>query len=148
MILGGGLWISEFADRQTFASDSLSITVCTWFDYLELSGKTHPGTMSPTLPRARFEIIDNRAGVGAPGDSISPPHVAEGMKQFRRTSGAIRTGWNRAKFAQSTDDFGRTAVRWPSFSRNWKEACSRGYYQSRKTVLNGCNIDFTCEIGR
>jgi hypothetical protein len=72
MIFDGVLWISEIVDNQTFASDSLDMTGCTWFDCPERSGKTYPGTMSPTSPRARFEIIDNRAGVGAPEDSTSP----------------------------------------------------------------------------
>jgi hypothetical protein len=107
--------------------------------------------MNQISPRARFEIIDNRAGVGAPEDSISPSHVAERMKQLGRTSESIRTGWNSAEFARSIDDFGRTIVRWPPFSGNWKEARSGSYYQSGKTVLNGCDIevpDFTCEIAR
>jgi hypothetical protein len=82
------LWNSEIVDRQTFASDSLDIAVCTRFDYPERSGKTYPGTMSPTSPRARFEIIYNRAGVGTPKEFEIP----ERMKQLGRTSGFASAG--------------------------------------------------------
>jgi hypothetical protein len=60
MIFDGVLWISEIVDRQTFASDSLSIAVCTRFDCREGSGKTYPEAISPTSPRERFEIIYNK----------------------------------------------------------------------------------------
>jgi hypothetical protein len=114
-------------DRQTFASDSLSIVVCTRFDCSERSGKTCPGIRSPTSPRAKFEIIENRAGVGGPEDLTSPSYITERMKRLGRTSKPIRIDWNKGEFARSLDDF------------------------DRQTVLSGADVqilDFVCEIAR
>jgi hypothetical protein len=58
------------------------------------------------IPRICMEhaavVTDNGAGVGAPEDLTSPSHIAERMKWLGRTSGPIRSGWNRAGFLEAS----------------------------------------------